>query len=202
MAVPVFLKETTLVRSAQSLLVVAFGSLLLYIIVNEVIRSKARLVGMKGPRGYPLIGNLWDIRVNAAEQYRKWATKFGDVYQIQLGNIPVVVVNSAATARSIFGQNSQALSSRPEFYTFHKVRPLFRSHVSSRFGRERLRRKNRHALTPTSPGRVQHSRNDDRYLSVLRIAQAPAQGCGVGAEPAVSAHVRQVPGLGEPRLHQ
>lgn len=38
-----------------------------------------------------------------------------------LGNVPVVVVNSAASAKVLFGQNAQALSSRPEFYTFHKV---------------------------------------------------------------------------------
>ncbi|KAH7021488.1 cytochrome P450 [Microdochium trichocladiopsis] len=38
-----------------------------------------------------------------------------------LGNIPVVVINSAAAARDIFGSNAQVLSSRPELYTFHKV---------------------------------------------------------------------------------
>lgn len=38
-----------------------------------------------------------------------------------LGNVPVIVVNSAQSAREIFGANSQALASRPEFYTFHKV---------------------------------------------------------------------------------
>ncbi|KAJ0346840.1 hypothetical protein COL154_005621 [Colletotrichum chrysophilum] len=94
---------------------------LIYVIANEFIRSQARIAKLDGPRGLPLIGNLWDIRVNAAEQYRRWAKKFGSVYQIQLGNVPVVVVNSASAARALFGQNAQALSSRPEFYTFHKV---------------------------------------------------------------------------------
>lgn len=94
---------------------------LIYIIVNEFIRASARIKKLHGPPGLPLIGNLWDIRVNAAEQYRSWARKYGSVYQIQLGNIPIVVVNTAASAKTIFGQNAQALSSRPEFYTFHKV---------------------------------------------------------------------------------
>ncbi|EPS29279.1 hypothetical protein PDE_04228 [Penicillium oxalicum 114-2] len=94
---------------------------LLYIILNEFIRASARVKGLTGPTGLPLIGNLAQIRVNAAEQYREWARKFGPVYQIQLGNIPVVVVNSAASAKVLFGQNAQALSSRPEFYTFHKI---------------------------------------------------------------------------------
>ncbi|CRG89250.1 3-hydroxyphenylacetate 6-hydroxylase [Talaromyces islandicus] len=77
----------------------------LYVLINEFIRSGARIANLKGPRGLPLIGNLHQIR--------------GGIYQIQLGNIPVVVVNTAESARVIFGNN--ALSSRPEFYTFHKV---------------------------------------------------------------------------------
>lgn len=94
---------------------------LLYVIWNEFIRASARVTGLKGPAGLPLIGNLAQIRFNAAEQYRVWSRTFGAVYQIQLGNIPIVVVNSAAAAKVLFGQNAQALSSRPDFYTFHKV---------------------------------------------------------------------------------
>ena len=96
-------------------------NIFLYIFFTEVERYNARIAGFKGPSGFPIIGNIWQIRTNAAEQYRRWAKEFGAVYQIQLGNVPVVVVNSAAAARAIFGQNAQALSSRPEFYTFHKV---------------------------------------------------------------------------------
>ncbi|KAJ5112972.1 hypothetical protein N7456_001506 [Penicillium angulare] len=101
--------------------ITAFVLPILYVILNEFIRASARVRGLNGPRGLPLIGNLAQIRVNAAEQYRIWSRKFGAVYQIQLGNIPVVVVNSAASAKVLFGQNAQALSSRPEFYTFHKI---------------------------------------------------------------------------------
>ena len=104
-----------------SLVLVSLASILVYLLFNEILRYQARLAGFEGPTGYPLIGNLWDIRTNAAEQYRQWSRKYGSVYQIQLGNIPVVVVNSAVAARTIFGQNAQALSSRPELYTFHKV---------------------------------------------------------------------------------
>ncbi|KAL4896344.1 cytochrome P450 [Aspergillus ambiguus] len=94
---------------------------IIYVIINEFIRASARVPGFKGPRGLPLIGNLAQIRKNASEQYRIWSKTYGPVYQIQLGNIPVLVVNSAAAAKVLFGQNAQALSSRPEFYTFHKI---------------------------------------------------------------------------------
>ncbi|EME78794.1 uncharacterized protein MYCFIDRAFT_83850 [Pseudocercospora fijiensis CIRAD86] len=92
-----------------------------YFLINEVIRYRARLPAFPGPRGLPVIGNIADIRYNAAEKYRQWSRRYGPVYQIQLGNIPVIVVNNAQAAKTIFGNNSQALSSRPVFYTFHKV---------------------------------------------------------------------------------
>lgn len=95
---------------------------ILYVILNEFIRASVRVKGIGGPCGLPLIGNLYQIRKNAAEQYRIWSKEYGPVFQIQLGNVPVLVINSAAAAKVLFGQNAQALSSRPEFYTFHKVR--------------------------------------------------------------------------------
>lgn len=116
-----YLRHQIVEAPLQSLAGVAFIVPVLYVILNEFIRASARVKGLKGPRGWPLIGNLAQIRTNAAEQYRIWSRFHGPVYQIQLGNIPVVVVNSAASAKVLFGQNAQALSSRPEFYTFHKV---------------------------------------------------------------------------------
>lgn len=111
----------TLEHPSQSLALLTVVVPILYVLFNEFIRAAARIPGLGGPVGFPLIGNLWQIRTNAAEQYRFWSKKYGGVYQVQLGNIPIVVVNTAVAAKAIFGQHSQALSSRPEFYTFHKV---------------------------------------------------------------------------------
>jgi hypothetical protein len=71
-----------------------------------------------------------------------------------LGNIPVVVVNSAASAKVLFGQHAQALSSRPEFYTFHRVRSYnsivqFRLTKNSRFYRTRQEQPSGHHHTAT-----------------------------------------------------
>lgn len=108
-------------HAIRSFFVLAIGVPLAYVLINEYIRRSARVKGFSGPTNWPLVGNIPDIKYNAAEKYRQWAKTYGDVYQIQLGNVPVIVVNSAEAARKIFGQNSQALSSRPVFWTFHKV---------------------------------------------------------------------------------
>lgn len=119
------LQARAIEHPVQFLLISAIVLPVVYIVANEIVRKQARISGLGGPKGLPLIGNLWEIRVNAAEKYRHWARQYGGVYQIQLGNIPVVVVNTAASAKILFGQNAQALSSRPEFYTFHKARTQF-----------------------------------------------------------------------------
>ena len=100
----------------SSLLLVAFLS-------YEYVRASARIPGFDGPRGLPIVGNLWQLhKKDAPEQYRRWASEHGPVYQVQLGNIPVLIINTAAAAKAILIKNSHATASRPEFYTFHKVR--------------------------------------------------------------------------------
>ncbi|KAI1767859.1 3-hydroxyphenylacetate 6 hydroxylase [Hypoxylon sp. FL1150] len=105
----------------QSLIIGSLIALALYIVGNEIIRSRARVPGLNGPAGWPVVGNLHDIRLNAALKFQEYAKRYGDVYQVQLGNTCVVVVNSAAAAKTLFISNSQALSSRPMTYTFHKL---------------------------------------------------------------------------------
>ena len=97
----VSLHQNVVHHPLQTLAVATFLTIISYFIANEFVRYAARIPGLKGPRGLPVIGNLWDIRTNAAEQYRSWVQTYGGVYQIQLGNIPVVVVNTAAGAKKL-----------------------------------------------------------------------------------------------------
>ncbi|KAI1431278.1 putative cytochrome P450 phenylacetate hydroxylase [Xylaria sp. CBS 124048] len=106
---------------AGQLILGGLVSLTLWLIANEYTRLRARIPGLKGPKGWPIIGNYLDIRSNAAIQYETWGKQYGEVYQVQLGNTLVVIVNSAVAAKTLMLANSQALSSRPVTYTFHKV---------------------------------------------------------------------------------
>jgi 3-hydroxyphenylacetate 6-hydroxylase len=119
-----FVSVQFLEHPLRSLLILILAIPVSYIIGNEFTRSSRRIKGFSGPTNWPLVGNIPDIKYNAAEKYRQWSKIYGAVYQIQLGNEPVIVVNSAEAARKIFGGNSQALSSRPVFWTFHKARRL------------------------------------------------------------------------------
>lgn len=96
-------------------------ALLVYLLINELVRYTSRNHDFNGPPNRILVGNLPDITNNTSETLRQWAKVYGDVYEMQLGNIPIIVVNSAPAAKELFGTKGHALNSRPEFYTFHKV---------------------------------------------------------------------------------
>ncbi len=104
----------------------------LYITATEIHRQTRRIPLFDGPPGLPVLGNIHQIRLNAAEQYRLWSKQYGAVYQIMLGNVPIIVVNSAKSARELFGAHSQVFSSRPEFYTFRRDRFALVLHVLDR----------------------------------------------------------------------
>jgi len=103
---------------------------LVYVLINEAFCYSKHVPGFSVPPIFPLVGNLHRLRTNAAEKYRKWAQDYGDVYQVRLGNLPVIVINSAAAARVMLGHNSQATASRPELYTYHKVGFMLTSYMS------------------------------------------------------------------------
>lgn len=112
--------ETTL-NFPATIFILCLVFVVVPILFYENRRKGLRIPLFDGPPGLPFVGNLYDIKSNAAEQYRRWSYWYGNVFQIQLGNISVLVVNNAATAKAIFSGHSNALSSRPTFFTFHKV---------------------------------------------------------------------------------
>ena len=92
------------------------------LIVYEYYRWSLRIPGFRGPRGVPVYGNLLQISGRDAPlQYQTWSKTYGAVFQVQLGNVPILVMNTAAAARQILAGNQAATASRPEMYTFHKV---------------------------------------------------------------------------------
>jgi hypothetical protein len=145
-------------------------SLILYLLVNEIIRYTARNHDFTGPPNRFLVGNLPDIANNASETLRKWAEKYGDVYEMQLGNVPVIVVNSAAAAKELFGTKGHVLNSRPVFYTFHKVSRclLLREWVFADYST---------VLDSSEDGWINHW-----HVSNIGLSQTTTKSCGSGAQ--------------------
>ncbi len=107
----------------KGFLVFFIGATIVYFLANEVVRARARVSGISGPRGLPVFGNLHQLKIawDPAEKLREWGKEYGSVYQIMIGNEPVVVFNSMDAAKDVFIGQGGALVDRPQFYTFHKV---------------------------------------------------------------------------------
>lgn len=100
------------------------ASLIGYVVLNEYLRRKSMIPGLTSPPQNIVFGHLPHFaHKGVAEPCRQWSEKYGPVYQIKLGNITAVTVNTAAAAKHIFSHQSHATSSRPELYTLHQVRP-------------------------------------------------------------------------------
>ena len=93
-----------------------------YVVMNECLRRKSMIPGLASPPQNIVFGHLpYFAHKGVAEPCREWSKAFGPVYQIKLGNITAVTVNTAAAAKHIFSHQSHATSSRPELFTLHKV---------------------------------------------------------------------------------
>ncbi|KHN96381.1 3-hydroxyphenylacetate 6 hydroxylase [Metarhizium album ARSEF 1941] len=104
--------------TARILLYVLIGSAICFVLWAKPSAPRK----FPGPPAWPVVGNLPSIyRQHAERQFAEWAAVYGDVIQVQFGSLSVVVVNSAAAAKSIFTGSAAALSSRPVFHTFHQL---------------------------------------------------------------------------------
>ena len=100
--------------------IILLFAIILYVVGSEITRYLTRVPNLPGPRGIPLVGSLpWLSGKVHAEQFRIWSEKYGDVFQVQLGERTAIVVNSAAAARALFLGQREAMNSRPLFYVLH-----------------------------------------------------------------------------------
>ncbi|KAF9006809.1 cytochrome P450, partial [Hymenopellis radicata] len=71
-----------------------------------------------GPKGFPIVGNLFDRPTrNAWLAYADWKSTYGsDVVSVNVGGHPLVVLNSTKAASELFERRSANYSDRPSFY--------------------------------------------------------------------------------------
>lgn len=98
--------------------VVALALVLVPFAYSLVKPSKIKL---PGPRGWPYVGNLFQVGEDAAQTYYKWSKKYGAVYKVQLGEREVVIINTAQASKELLTDLGSIYISRPLFYTFHHV---------------------------------------------------------------------------------
>ncbi|XP_037663413.1 cytochrome P450 1B1 [Choloepus didactylus] len=84
-------------------------------------RRRQPLSTPPGPFPWPLIGNAAAVGPVPHLSFARLARRYGDVFQIRLGNCPVVVLNGERAIRQALVQQGAAFANRPPFASFGVV---------------------------------------------------------------------------------
>ncbi|KAL1945436.1 hypothetical protein VTO73DRAFT_2287 [Trametes versicolor] len=69
-----------------------------------------------GPRGLPLLGNLFDIpRQSAWKTFAAWSKEYGDVVHLRVLGRPIILLNSAEATTDLLENRFGIYSDRPDF---------------------------------------------------------------------------------------
>ncbi|KAJ3962410.1 hypothetical protein N0V92_000887 [Colletotrichum tropicale] len=101
-------------------LIIGFvAALVAVFIIDKIIQARKnaqRLPLPPGPRGYPIIQNMFDLPKKdtfAAPQYAKFKDKYGPITALRVIGKPFIVINDPQVALDILEKKSAEFSSRP-----------------------------------------------------------------------------------------
>uniref|UniRef100_A0A8C5MF92 Cytochrome P450 1B1 n=1 Tax=Leptobrachium leishanense TaxID=445787 RepID=A0A8C5MF92_9ANUR len=85
------------------------------------VRSHGQKKTPPGPFPWPLVGNVMQLGQMPHLTFCKMAQKYGNVFQIRLGNHDIVVLNGESTIREALVKHSAEFAGRPKFTSFQVV---------------------------------------------------------------------------------
>ncbi|THV02578.1 cytochrome P450 [Dendrothele bispora CBS 962.96] len=86
------------------------------LVVVWVARNARRLPLPPGPRGLPIVGNIFDLQTSASFlQFTEWKQKYGPIFSLNLLGQTVIVLNTHKVAADLLDRRSNLYSDRPRF---------------------------------------------------------------------------------------
>lgn len=76
---------------------------------------------LPGPKAFPVIGNLLEMGNAPNLSLTEMSKRYGDVFQIQIGSRPVVVLSGSETVRQALIKQGDDFSGRPDLYSFRFI---------------------------------------------------------------------------------
>ncbi|XP_020654306.3 cytochrome P450 1A1 [Pogona vitticeps] len=71
-----------------------------------------------GPWSWPILGNLLQLGEYPYVYFDQLRKKYGDIFQIKLGMVPVVVVNGQDAVKQVLLRDGESFGGRPDMHTF------------------------------------------------------------------------------------
>ncbi|XP_025924113.1 cytochrome P450 1A5-like [Apteryx rowi] len=110
------------ILSATEILIVAAVFCLVCLLIQSFRQHVPK--GMKrppGPRGYPILGNVLELRKDPHLVLTKLSQKYGDVMEIRIGTQPVLVLSGLDTIKQALVKQGEDFMGRPDLHSFRHV---------------------------------------------------------------------------------
>lgn len=102
---------------------IALATLCLVYLTVKHYRTKIPegLCQLPGPKAFPIIGNLLELGKTPYLSLTEMSKRYGDVFQVQLGSRPVVILSGLETVRQALIKQGNDFSGRPDLYSFRFI---------------------------------------------------------------------------------
>ncbi|NWU17733.1 CP1A5 protein, partial [Cephalopterus ornatus] len=110
------------VISATEVLLVAAVFCLVFLLLQSLQQHTPKgLKSPPGPRGYPILGNVLELRKDTHLALTKLSQKYGDVMEVRIGMRPVLVLSGLETIKQALVKQGEDFMGRPDLHSFRYV---------------------------------------------------------------------------------
>ncbi|NXG10008.1 CP1A5 protein, partial [Sakesphorus luctuosus] len=110
------------VISATEVLLVAAVFCLVFLLLQSLQQHVPKgLKSPPGPRGYPILGNVLELRKDTHLTLTKLSQKYGDVMEVRIGMQPVLVLSGLETIKQALVKQGEDFMGRPDLHSFRFV---------------------------------------------------------------------------------
>ncbi|XP_041670114.1 cytochrome P450 1A1 [Cheilinus undulatus] len=113
-----FIGSVSVSESLVAMTTVCLVYLILRFFRTEIPEGLQRL---PGPKPFPIIGNVLEMGSKPYLSLSEMSKRYGDVFQIQIGMRPVVVLSGAETTRQALVKQGEEFAGRPDLYSFQFI---------------------------------------------------------------------------------
>lgn len=113
-----FIGSVSVSESLVAMTTVCLVYLILKFFRTEIPEGLRRL---PGPKPLPIIGNVLEVGSRPYLSLTAMSKRYGDVFQIQIGMRPVVVLSGSETVRQALIKQGEEFAGRPDLYSFRFI---------------------------------------------------------------------------------
>lgn len=113
-----FIGPVSVSESLLAITTVCLVYLILKFLRTEIPEGLRQL---PGPKPLPIIGNVLEVGNKPYLSLTAMSKRYGDVFQIQIGMRPVVVLSGIETIRQALVKQGEEFSGRPDLYSFRFI---------------------------------------------------------------------------------